>query len=147
MLWLLVFSLGLATGYLLWGSRLGNLTEALNHIVLEDDALRQRLADSADRGELEGLVERVAAEVRLQGRLIEEQLDALDTASAQAEDRSSACEHNSAQLERWLDACLAQRQATVPLPAPPGSASGPPRAAERGPGADAQPQEPASSTP
>lgn len=31
---------GIGSGYLLWGTRTGNLTEALNRMILEQDALR-----------------------------------------------------------------------------------------------------------
>ena len=41
---------GLATGYVLWGTRLGSLTEALSTLTLEQDTLRARLGGSTDGG-------------------------------------------------------------------------------------------------
>ena len=105
-------AVGMAAGYLLWGSRLGNLTEALNRMVFEDDALRTRLATSIDSSDLENLVEQLAVEVKLQGRVLDEQLALLEELKADS-DGDEAVELMAARAERermaaWLQSCLSR---------------------------------------
>ncbi|MFT4572795.1 MAG: hypothetical protein ACI91F_003700 [Candidatus Binatia bacterium] len=45
-----VVLIGLGAGYFMWGSRVANLTESLNSMVLEQETLRARLATAAPAG-------------------------------------------------------------------------------------------------
>jgi len=109
--------IGLGTGYFLWGSRVARLTEALNTITLEYDALREKLASPAAAEGQEGPVkvadelhvinESIAAfrqELATQKALIEAQAAAavpVDVATANAELRNVRAE---------LAGCIADKQ-------------------------------------
>ncbi len=49
-----VVLIGLAAGYMFWGSRVGNLTQSLNNMILEEDTLRARLASGGFQAASEG---------------------------------------------------------------------------------------------
>ncbi len=90
---ILVVALAATGGYFWWGTRVGNLTEALNNMILEQDALRAQLAASnankpaagpgnaggaglgegADGGEILMAVNALKKEVQFQAKLIGQQ--------------------------------------------------------------------------
>jgi len=128
---------GLGLGYLIWGVQVGNLTESLNRMVIEDDALRAQLARSGndDQGKVEGSVmaalgtisedlrkqnERIDQQgqrIERQSQLIEEQSRAVQqyaqaASASQQEGLKSAldqCSSSQDQLQHQVEQCLFEK--------------------------------------
>jgi len=113
--------LGLGIGYFMWGSRVVRLTESLNQITLEYDALRSELATRPPRSdstvpgsgssdEIRVINEGVAAlrqEQSAQRVLLDQLTAAAGTGGGNA---SSACESDARNLRTELDRCNADKQ-------------------------------------
>jgi hypothetical protein len=110
---------GLGLGYIVWGARVGSLTEALNHMVLEENSLRSRLSgmeSEDDRSVLAGALDELAQQLREHSARIADQAAAIDAITA---DEGSAlktvlsdCTDRTSVLERDLEACLFQKAST-----------------------------------
>ncbi len=129
-----VVLIGLALGYLMWGSRVGNLTQALNNMILEEDALRARLAatsasaavvrigedgeaiDPALAGEagapsgILATLDALKSEVQFQAKLIEQQSLLLqqlaDGNGGPGNPSMAACGEDSQNLTSQLQRCM-----------------------------------------
>lgn len=130
---------GVGLGYIVWGARVGHLTESLNHMVLEEDSLQSRLLGaSADdsRATLAAALDDLAEQLRDQSERIARQAEAIEgitgekTSSLKGE--LSACADRRARIEHDLEQCLfdkaalaRQIEAAVPVPPPPRSGTSP----------------------
>ncbi len=106
------FLAGLGAGFVMWGSRIDNLTEALNRMLLVQESLRARLgAPSPDRpSDVLSELASLSADVRLQAELIQQQSDAIGSmaGSKETELRSSLsrCSQVEGRLQSQLERCL-----------------------------------------
>jgi len=112
--------IGVGLGYFMWGSRVVRLTESLNQITLEYDALRSELATRPPRAsgggpvpsdELRVINEGVAALRQEQAaqRVLLDQLTAT-AANPGGAAAATACEDNARNLRTELDRCNADKQ-------------------------------------
>lgn len=107
--------LGLGVGFFLWGSRVSNLTAALNRMMLEDDTLRAHLARQQDTGgnddtALLATLSLLSAEVSMQKDLIAKQSSILDKLTTGREKKLEAslskCNAVESRMQKQLESCL-----------------------------------------
>jgi len=112
--WAVFFALGLGVGFVLWGSRVDNLVESLNRMILEDDTLRARLAapvaEHDDGNAVLSTLALLSSQIRMQADLINQQSHVLDklTVGREKEMASSLdrCNEVETRLQEQLEACL-----------------------------------------
>jgi hypothetical protein len=106
------FLAGLGAGFALWGSRIDNLSEGLNRMLLEQESLRARLGSAPpDRSsDLLAEIASLSNEVRLQAELIQQQSNAIGglAGSKEGELRASLarCGQAENRLQTQLEQCL-----------------------------------------
>jgi len=105
--------LGLAAGYIVWGARIGSLTQSMNQMVLEEDTLRTRLAavsSEEDKAVLAAALGELAGQLRAHSVRIAEQAEAIDRMSGdkgrQLNEELDACGDREARLQHDLEQCL-----------------------------------------
>lgn len=105
--------LGMAAGYVVWGARIGSLTQSMNQMVLEEDTLRTRLAavsSEDDKAVLASALAELAGQLRAHSARIAEQAEAIDRMSGAKgrvlTDELDACGDRAAKLEHDLEQCL-----------------------------------------
>ena len=104
---------GLGAGYIIWGARIGSLTQSMNQMVLEEDTLRTRLAavsSEEDKELLASALGEFAGQLRAHSARIAEQAEAIDKISGSEgrhmSDELRSCEDREARLEHDLEQCL-----------------------------------------
>lgn len=115
---------GLAIGYLLWGTRVGVLSEALNRTILEQDALRvimhrqERVLDKigsgprVDQGEVTALRLRLDEAYERSRVQLGENQAALAAAQAETTERTAAleqCNEIQSKLQDQLEICIFEK--------------------------------------
>lgn len=146
----LIVVIGVGGGYFLWGSRLGNLTQALNTMILEQETLRAQLAGASGGGrvavaaggsgdaglsitqssDLSTAIEALKKEVQYQAKLIDQQtlvLNRISEDSGSQQVQVANCRENLQQLNARLQSCvlengqLQQRLGSPPQAPSPGA--------------------------
>jgi hypothetical protein len=106
------FLAGLGAGFALWGSRIDNLSEGLNRMLLEQESLRARLGSPAPDRSSDVLAEiaSLSSELRVQAELLQQQSDAIGglAGSKEQELRASLtrCGQTEVRLQTQLEQCL-----------------------------------------
>ena len=107
---------GLAAGYIIWGARVGSLTQSINQLVLEEGTLRGRLAalsSDEDKAVLASALGDLADQLRAHSAHISRQAEAIDRMSdvngAQLTNELRACSDREAGLEQDLETCLFEK--------------------------------------
>jgi hypothetical protein len=128
---LLCAALGVGAGYAVWGIPAVGLEEALDHLAIENDQLRTRLAEPSNFGtrdvsaSIDTILRRISEQsetLRAQAQTIS---DARDRETGEQMERAlQKCESSQVKLQDKLETCLfakadLERSAGAKKPAPP----------------------------